>query len=321
MFRISLAPALTRAVALLAAMASAALPAAGREATSPVSAPPRSTPVHGMWIWNSSTVLQMPQAPLAIRNFCASEGINEIYVTVSRHYSALEALRLGELIGQMHQAGIRVEALIWSTDADEPGAPRTHLLDRVQSILQFNREHWAARFDGVHLAVEPQQRDENRGADNIGYLPGLIETYRAARRLTDRAGVTLNADIPPQLLRAALLQRRALLSSMSRLTLLLYDDTVGDAAAPAPTLERLREISGRLLESAYAGLDGERLARMLLALRASDYGSQLPQMLLALDQTYAGDPHYLGWARQSYNDALAGGAAGGAARAPESPSP
>jgi hypothetical protein len=312
------------AVALLALMACQALRAAGSDAVPQATAPPAATPVHGMWIWRSSTVLQAPQAPLAIRNFCAGEGINEIYVTISRHYGALEALQLGELIGQMHQAGIRVEALISSTDADEPGAPRTHLIDQVQSVLQFNHEHWAARFDGVHLDVEPQQRDEYKGADDIGYLPGLIDTYRAVRRLTDRAGISLNADVPPRLLRAQLLQRRALLSAVPRLTLLLYDtDSTREVAATE--LARLRESSGQLLASAYAGLDGGQLARMLIGLRSADYGAQLPQMLAALDQTYSADPHYLGWARQSYNDILADGAPGGASsgtsRAPFAPSP
>ena len=307
-------------MALLALVAGAAPRAIAGQTVPEAAAPPAATPVHGMWIWRSSAVLQAPQAALAIRNFCANEDINEIYVTISRHYGALEALQLADLIGQMHQAGIRVEALVSSTDGDEPGAPRTHLIDQVQSILQFNREHWAAHFDGVHLAIEPQQRDENKGADNIGYLPGLIDTYRAVRRLTDRADLSLNADIPPKLLRAELLQRRALLSAVPRLTLMLYGRD-GRREDAAPELERLREVSAHLLESAYDGLDGTPLAHMLIALRTADYGSQLPQMLAALDQACRTNSHYIGWARESYNDVLADAEKGAALGSPDAPLP
>jgi hypothetical protein len=41
---------------------------------------------------------------------------------------------------------------------------------------------------------------------------------------------------------------------------------------------------------------------MAIALRTADYGKLLPQMLQALDDANTTNPHYLGWARHSYND-------------------
>jgi hypothetical protein len=43
---------------------------------------------------------------------------------------------------------------------------------------------------------------------------------------------------------------------------------------------------------------------MVIALRTPDYGELIPQMLTNLDDANRANPHYLGWARHSYNDYL-----------------
>jgi hypothetical protein len=48
---------------------------------------------------------------------------------------------------------------------------------------------------------------------------------------------------------------------------------------------------------------------MAIALRTADYGASLAQMLAALDESNRANARYLGWARHSYNDSLAGMAA------------
>ncbi|MGA8707299.1 MAG: hypothetical protein WB646_09965 [Steroidobacteraceae bacterium] len=141
----------------------------------PAAASAAAPPVHALWVWNSAAVLQAPQGAEALRDFCRGADINEVYVSVSANYGALEALQLAQLIGLLHEANVTVQALLFSTTADEPGAPRTRLLDHVQAILQFNHDHAVQTFDGIQLDVEPQQRPENKGADKLGFLPGLIE--------------------------------------------------------------------------------------------------------------------------------------------------
>ena len=41
---------------------------------------------------------------------------------------------------------------------------------------------------------------------------------------------------------------------------------------------------------------------LVIALRTPDYGGLLPQMLETLDDANHLNPHYQGWARDSYND-------------------
>jgi hypothetical protein len=271
----------------------------------PAAAADRLAPVHGLWLWKSSSVLQAPTAAQALADFCRSSAITEIYVSVPSHYGALEELHLAQLITQLHAAGVRVEALLSSTNADEPGGPRTKLLDHVQTILEFNRQHAAQRFDGVHLDIEPQQRPENKGPGNLQFLPGLVQAYRAVRVLTDRAGLTLNADIQNKLLKGDLEQRRSLLSAVPRLTLMLYElSAADDGTSSAEKKDKLLQSSANFFQLAYQDLPGQNLAKMTIALRTPDYGAQLPLMLAALDAANAGNPHYLGWARHSYNDVL-----------------
>jgi hypothetical protein len=68
--------------------------------------------------------------------------------------------------------------------------------------------------------------------------------------------------------------------------------------------EKLRESSQRMLGMAYQGLEDPNLAKLAVALRTPDYGKLLAQMLHTLDEANATNPHYLGWARHSYNDVL-----------------
>jgi hypothetical protein len=288
-------------IGVLLTLALAALPAAARAAPGPV---------HGLWLWKTTSVLQTPKDAQAALDFCRSAGITEVYTSVPAPYDGSEELKLAQFIALLHASSIRVEALISSVNGDEDGAPRDKVLGHVRAILEFNRRHALQPFDGVHLDIEPQQRPENKGPGNLGFLPGLVETYRAVRRMTDGARLSLNADIQNKLLKGDGEQRRSLLTSVPRLTLMLYElSRPDDGAAPAEKIDKLRQSSASFFAMAYQGLDAPDLAKMSIALRTPDYGPQLPEMLAALDSANSANAHYLGWARHSYNDTLAAPAA------------
>ncbi len=157
-----------------------------------------SAPVHGLWVWKSPTVLAAPRAAEALEDFCKSQGINEVYVSVSSRSAASEEKQLAHLISLLHRSDIRVEALLSSTDADEPGKHRETLLDHVREIVRFNQEHPTDRFDGIHLDVEPQQRPENKGTGNLGFLPGLADAFQAVRAVAEPAGLRRKRRYPEQ---------------------------------------------------------------------------------------------------------------------------
>jgi hypothetical protein len=271
----------------------------------PAFAEPAPSPVHGLWVWKSPTVLEAPRGSDALATFCRSEGINEIYVSVSARSAAAEESQLAQLIVTLHRLTIRVEALLSSTDADEPGKHRETLLNHARAIVLFNQSHPADRFDGIHLDIEPQQRPENKGAGNLGFLPGLADAFRAVGAIAEPAGMTVNADIQNKLLKGDLGQRKMLLSAVPRVTLMLYElSSPADGESVEQNAEKVQSASQKFLAMAYNGLGERDLAKMVIALRTPDYGEMLPQMLKTLDDTNRRNPHYLGWARHSYNDYL-----------------
>jgi hypothetical protein len=284
-----------RATLGLAALLAAAMAAAAQ------------APVHGLWVWKSPEVLAAPRGAEKLSEFCKTEGITEVYLSISAKSFESEKPALAHAIAVLHREGVRVEALLSSTEADEPGQHRENLLEHAQEIARFNREASASRFDGIHLDVEPQQRPENKGPGNLRFLPGLAEAFRAVRAEAQSAGMGVDADIQSKLLKGSLAERKMLLSSVPRVTLMMYElSSPADGDSTAQKAAKVAQASRKFLDLAYDGLAGAEVAKMSIALRTPDYGDSLPRMLAALDDANRANPHYLGWARHSYNDALNG---------------
>jgi len=265
----------------------------------------QNTLTHGLWVWKTASVLEAPQGAERLLHFCQSQGVNEAYVAFASHGDASMESRLVRLIALLHRSNIRVEALLSSTDADEPGEHREKLLIHVQEFVQFNRTHPTDRFDGIHLDIEPQQRPEIKGPGNLSFLPNLVDAYRAVRAEAEPARLMVNADIQNKLLKGDAAQRRMLLSSLPRFTLMLYElSSPNDGDTVERKAEKLRTASQKFLTMAYDGLNDPQLAKMVIALRTPDYNGLLPQMLKVLDDANHPSPHYQGWARHSYNDTL-----------------
>jgi hypothetical protein len=263
-----------------------------------------SGPVHGLWVWKGPSIVATADGIEKLRDFCSSEGVNEIYISVSSHGKTLEG-NFPKLIDVLHRSGVRVEALLSSEDADEPGKHREKLLDHVRQIVRFNEGHPKRRFDGIHLDIEPQQRPENKGPNNLRFLPGLVEAYREVHRVTEPAGLTVNADIQNKLLKGDLGQRKMLLGSLPRLTLMLYEvSSPNDGESTQQKTEKIKAASQKFLAMAYEGLNEANLATMAIGLRTPDYGGLLSDMLRSVNDANSSNRHYAGWARHAYNDTL-----------------
>ena len=279
---------------------------------SAVSAPARAQDarIHGLWVWKGPSTLTTAEDADKLKDFCQTQGVNEVYISVSSRGEMMPEARIAQTIAVLHVSHIRVEALLSSEDADEPGKHREKLLSKVREILEFNRNHAKTRFDGIHLDIEPQQRPENKGPGNLRFLPGLVEAFRAVNSLATPARLPVNADIQNKLLKGSLDQRRMLLTALPLLTLMLYElSSPGDGENQQQQMEKLRSASAKFLDMAYEGLDdpkqaGSNLAKMVIGLRTPDYADQLPNMLHLLDEANGANPHYAGWARHSYNDLL-----------------
>jgi len=254
-------------------------------------------------VWHGPTVLAAADGAVKLRDYCRTRGISEVYVAVSDHGKMVLDRRLIDAIHLLHASDIRVEALLSSDSADESGRHRDKLIAQVQAVAAFNRQHPGARFDGVHLDIEPQQRPENKGPGNLVFLPGLVQAYRAARAAAD--GLSVDADIQTKLLKGSNTQRRELFEALPRLTLMLYElDTPDSHRDNAAKARQVQSASQRFLAMAYADLPDTGMASLSVALRTPDYGAELPAMLTALDEANRSSIHYGGWAQHAYNDLL-----------------
>jgi hypothetical protein len=270
----------------------------------PVDADQRA-PIHGLWVWKGPSVLESARSVESLRDFCRAENINEVYVSVSERGQMMSEGSMFRVIDILHQAHIRVEALLSSENADEGGVHLEKLVGRVQFILTFNQKHPEERFDGIHLDIEPQQRPENKGPGNLRFLPGLVEAYHVVRGVAEPAGLTVNADIQNKLLKGTLEERRMLLSALPQLTLMMYQlSDPHDQDSVQEKSEKVKAASEKFLAMAYEGLSETQTAKMVIALRTPDYDRLLPAMLKTLDEANRANPHYVGWARHSYNDTL-----------------
>lgn len=266
-----------------------------------------SSSVHGLWAYNGNTIVAAGSGAETLRDFAVSQHINAVYISALPSSSTPQLNgQISNLISVLHQSQINVEALIGSSTADEPGAPRNALLAIVQNVVQFNQQFPTTQFDGIHLDIEPQQRPENSGANALQFLPNLIETYREANALAVSANLVVNADIPIEVLRASADQRQMLFTVLPRLTLMLYGVTSQSSGLPVQQqVTAIQQASQNYLGMAYDGLSGNNLATLAIGLNTADYGYDLvPTMLSVVDQSNAANSHYSGWSRYSYADFL-----------------
>ncbi|MDR3406835.1 MAG: hypothetical protein P4L99_30400 [Chthoniobacter sp.] len=260
-------------------------------------------PIHGLWVWKTPSVLTPPGSAEALRDFAKANGITEVYVSISSRDHPAQDAPLIALIDLLHQSHIRVEALLDSIDSDEAGPPRDKFLALAQTIVDFNTAQPRNHFDGIHLDIEPHQRAENKGPGNLQFLPGLIETFRGVHTIAAPAHLIVNADIPNKLLKSDATQRQALLTSVDRVTLMLYElSSPDDGKSDESKVLKLQHAAERYLAMAYEGLTEPKLAGMVIALRTPDYRERLPEMLKTLDERQSANPRYLGWALHAYND-------------------
>jgi hypothetical protein len=254
--------------------------------------------VHGLWVLKTPFLLDLPARGVALRNFCRTHHINEIYLSyTSQNGGAAEQQEIEKLIALLHRDHIRVEALLHSKDADEPGKNRDKLLGHVNEVLAYNQHHSHQQFDGFHLDIRPQDRLEYQGNGKLGYLPGLIDAYWAVRNAADMKQMTVNADIPVAVLKADANQRRALFTSLPRFTLMLENVPAG----------QLSQTAGQSLQAAYQGLKGSDLAGIVVGLRSSDFAEQLPPALATGTDPVSSNTHYLGWAWHAYSVEMSSG--------------
>src|SRR5271170_3098064 len=67
--------------------------------------------VHGLWLWKTPILLDLPSRGEALRDFCRAQQINEVYLSFSsQNGGAAEEQEIEKLITLLHKSHIRAEA-------------------------------------------------------------------------------------------------------------------------------------------------------------------------------------------------------------------
>ncbi|MDP9268623.1 MAG: hypothetical protein M3P27_09925 [Acidobacteriota bacterium] len=150
-------------------------------------------PQRAVWVWNN-WVASDPERRDDLIAFCRQRGINVLFLHVLPEELSVRSADFRAFLTQAHEQGFKVQALAGAPEwvfADK----RERLSGFLAAVLKFNQEGPAeARFEGIHLDVEPYDTAEwKAGPAAVGkqYLE-MLEFTRA------RIGaLPLAADVPP----------------------------------------------------------------------------------------------------------------------------
>jgi len=146
-----------------------------------------------VWVWNNWVASEADRR-VDLLAFCKQRGINVLFLHIMPEDLRVRPNDFRALLTEAHQQGVKVQALAGAPEwvfADK----RTRLQWFLEGVVKFNDEGPAeARFDGVHLDVEPYDTLEwKAGPLEVGkrYLE-MLEFTRA-----QIGALPLAADVPP----------------------------------------------------------------------------------------------------------------------------
>jgi hypothetical protein len=170
--------------------------------TLPGPAAAQAKPDRGMWVWESAPILRDAGERRAFFEFCKAHGVNVIAMQIATRGTGPDR-RLDDraewtaFITEAHRSRMRVHAL----DGDPVyarSAQHGTVLSIVDAVVAYNASVApAARFDGVHLDIEPYALPEWK--DPRTREPLLVEYLEVNQEAAARAraaGMLYGVDIP-----------------------------------------------------------------------------------------------------------------------------
>jgi hypothetical protein len=148
-------------------------------ASSVFAVPSSQNNITGMWVWNFSTAVSTLSQRNKLINFAISNKINLLYVNTGGVLPD-HPKEFSDLIKRAHMNGIQVYAL----DGDSSWALTNNhafALNRIQEVLDFNKNHNSTKFDGIQHDIEPYLLSEWTTDQNgtAGQLLQLLQDTEA----------------------------------------------------------------------------------------------------------------------------------------------
>ncbi|MEK3734908.1 hypothetical protein MKX64_21075 [Paenibacillus sp. FSL M8-0334] len=254
-----------------------------------------ATGVRATWVWQTEFIADRGEQLIA---FAKDEGINLIYLQIQRQ---LPKPMYEHFIQQAHENGIAVHALggdpRWAL-----AEYRNDMLDFADWVTSYNREA-AARFDGIHLDIEPYVLDQWEDQH-----PSIIESWQ--RNLTaflntiSDAGLETGIDIPFWFDSFTLADgtglNESLMNDFDHVTVMAYRNQLDSANGIISLVQSELELASRLGHRVIVAVNTKEMPKEP---HTSFYGlgkTYMNQTLLELQHELSSFPSFAGLAIHDY---------------------
>ncbi|GJL53797.1 MAG: hypothetical protein NPIRA02_09290 [Nitrospirales bacterium] len=158
------------------------------------SAPPTALFDRALWVWQPDFLDNREQRKFFL-DFVKLRNIQTIFLSVSKNRIHDASDLYKPFITQAHQNGLHVHALNGDPSWVLPeGRQAAH--EFIQGIVHYNQQHDDARFDAIHLDVEPYTLPEWDTSDRQALIMQYVDFFDWAHHMTASAALPLVVDIP-----------------------------------------------------------------------------------------------------------------------------
>ncbi len=161
-------------------------------------------PAIGMWLWETTRLLDDEDAQARLIQFCREQKITDLFLQLpyqadkesGKWIVTWDKPAFRVLLAGLHDAGLICHAL--------DGAPHFALSDRhdrvlatMASIVRYNRESSPeARFDAVRYDIEPYILPQFAGVQKQAIIRQYLVLLKDLKDMASAAGLKIGADIP-----------------------------------------------------------------------------------------------------------------------------
>ena len=254
-----------------------------------------------LWVWDSAPLLQDASARQRFLAFCRARGIDISWLQVTRSPAENKLQhedRWRELIQDAHRSSVKIHAL----DGDPAYVLRERhyvVLTLVDTIIRFNRDAPAdARFDGIHLDIEPYLL---AGWELPVIRERLLAEYlelnaRVQRAVDAEGGLEFGVDIP------FWWPRPEILDLVDNAGIMDYRNVAGGDDGLIALARDLLEYGNETKAKIFVGVETSPVAKVELPKLTFDGRSnaEMEHELALAHAAFRGDRSYAGFAIHHY---------------------
>lgn len=250
-----------------------------------------------LWVWNVKEILKDGRSKAFFVSFCKIKGIKKVFVSINKSLSdsLSQNSDLPELIIKLHQEDIKVSALFGENLWIYP-KHRKNLIKSVGNVLAYNTSNTnSARFDDIHLDIEPHtliEGDGEKGELLNPLLKMLVGTFVEVKEIIS-AGKTelrLEVDIPAFYDNSDVSIVKKIFEAVDVITVMAYE-----RKSPEELIKSVKE---------EIKTGSKMNKKVIIGINAKDFSDEanLEKLIEDAGKRLSGNSSFIGFSIHDYND-------------------